>query len=145
MADPASLLMDLGKLDQIIGANIPNASLAWNILFSPQPEKMPQFLKENFPKPKLFQGVEFLKSLQHDLDKTKGFESDGKFHRELSLAIDLNLISLNKGLSMLGSPSKTNYQSTEIVARFESNWILRARTGGLEESSKLLEQALVAT
>jgi hexosaminidase len=145
MADPASLLMELGKLDQIIGANIPNASLAWNILFSPQPEKMPGFLKENFTKPKLLQGVEFLKSLQNDLDKTQEFQGDGKFHRELSLAIDLNLISLNKGISMIGFPSRTNHQSAEIVERFESNWILRARTGGLEESSKLLKHALSAT
>ena len=137
--------MELGTLDQILDSKIPNASLAWNILFSPQPEKMPAFLKENFTTNKLNQGIEYLKSLHHDLKGINNFEGKDEFQKEISLGIELSLLSLQKGISLMTSFSSPQYNAKEIVKRFENNWMQKARPGGLEESSMLLTDALKAT
>ena len=144
-SDPAGILMELGTLDQILDSKIPNASLAWNILFSPQPEKMPAFLKENFTTNKLNQGIEYLKSLHHDLKGINNFEGKDEFQKEISLGIELSLLSLQKGISLMTSFSSPQYNAKEIVKRFENNWMQKARPGGLEESSMLLTDALKAT
>ena len=144
-SDPAGLLIELGKLDEILGAMIPNASLAWNILFSSQPEKMPGFLKENFTADKLNQGIEHLNSLQQDLERIPNFEGKDEFQKEISLGIDLNLISLQKGIAQMSSLPSPENNATDIVKRFESNWSQKARSGGLKESSILLKDALMST
>jgi len=144
-SDPAGILMELGTLDQILDSKIPNASLAWNILFSPQPEKMPAFLKENFTTNPLNQGIEYLKSLHHDLKGINNFEGKDEFQKEISLGIELSLLSLQKGISLMTSFSSPQYNAKEIVKRFENNWMQKARPGGLEESSMLLTDALKAT
>ena len=141
--NPAKILIDLANLDRIIGSKIPNASLTWNILFSSQPEKIPSFLKNNHSLESLKDGIDHLKYLSSALQNSKPYGDDA-FSEQVSLGIDLSMIALEKGRSILGVSSSQNYKTGEIIDRFESNWLKNARTGGLQESRSLLQRALVS-
>ena len=56
-------LIDLAKLDQIIGFKLPNNSLPWFALFSAQPEKLPEHLAEQLSVHQLQDGLDWLNKI----------------------------------------------------------------------------------
>ncbi len=141
---PGKILMEFGNLDHTIDSQIPNASLAWNLLFGSQPEKHQAFLKENSSKQNLSQGIELLQSLFSSLDQLGNFSQSENFKSEISLGLELSILSLEHGIAMLSGTRPQELQIEDLVTQFESNWLTRARPGGLTESSSLLKQALQA-
>ena len=143
-SDPGNLLMEFGTLDEVIDSRIPNASLTWNLLFSSQPDMLPEFLNENSSRKILSEGVEYLNGLHTKLEEMKDFSECTNFQCDLSLGIELSIISLKKGLSILSGSSFCCSSTDQIVNRYERNWLKKARVGGLEESSTLLRSALLS-
>ena len=141
---PGKILMEFGHLDHTIDSQIPNASLAWNLLFGSQPEKHHAFLKENSSWQNLSQGVELLQSLFSSLDQLGNFSQSENFKSEISLGLELSILSLEHGIAMLQGTRPQELHIEDLVTQFESNWLTRARPGGLTESSSLLKQALQA-
>ena len=90
--------MEFGTLDEVIDSRIPNASLTWNLLFSSQPDMLPEFLNENSSRKILSEGVEYLNGLHTKLEEMKDFSECTNFQCDLSLGIELSIISLKKGL-----------------------------------------------
>ena len=78
-SDPGNLLMEFGTLDEVIDSRIPNASLTWNLLFSSQPDMLPEFLNENSSRKILSEGVEYLNSLDTKLEEMKDFSECTNF------------------------------------------------------------------
>ncbi len=142
--DPGSLLMDLGRLDLEIGSSIPNASVCWNLFFSPQPQELPPFLERSIPAAGLQKGIEFLDSLSERIDGLGFFSGSESFIEEISLGVALSRLALQYGQSLMGVSSKnTSCTANQLLDRFRSNWLRHARPGGLEESAALLSEALV--
>ena len=135
-------MLDFGLLDQVIGSDIHNASLTWNLLFSPQPEILPKFVRENFSENSLEAGMQHLRILEHQLSEISKSSGSQKVHEELAIGLELSKIALGKGLSFISG----NYQSfkipSDLADRFEDSWLARARPGGLSESLLLLRSAL---
>ena len=136
--------MEFGTLDEVIDSRIPNASLTWNLLFSSQPDMLPEFLNENSSRKILSEGVEYLNGLHTKLEEMKDFSECTNFQCDLSLGIELSIMSLMKGLSILSGSSFCCSSTDQIVNRYERNWLKKARVGGLEESSTLLRSALLS-
>ena len=84
-SDPGNLLMEFGTLDEVIDSRIPNASLTWNLLFSSQPDMLPEFLNENSSRKILSEGVEYLNGLHTKLEEMKDFSECTNFQCDLSL------------------------------------------------------------
>ena len=56
--------------------------------------------------------------------------------------MDLSTAGLEKALSLIDGSRRHSVNSQELLSRFESNWLKRARPGGLPESLDLLTKAL---
>ena len=141
-------LINLAKLDQITGFNLPNNSLPWFALFSAQPEKLPEHLAMQTNIAKMKKGLEWLEELD---GKRLPFEKDSPGnHAEMErrLGIQLSRIGLQHAFSLL-QPStqfpRTDQMDQELVQEFQDIWSLRARRGGLHEAVDLLEKALQKT
>tara|TARA_B100000989_G_scaffold50185_2_gene33122 strand:- start:6284 stop:6649 length:366 start_codon:yes stop_codon:yes gene_type:complete len=109
-----------------------------------EPEKHQAFLKKNSSSHNLSQGIELLRSLFSSLDQLGNFSQSENFKSEISLGLELSILSLEHGIAMLKGTRPQELQIEDLVTQFESNWLTRARPGGLKESSSLLEQALQA-
>ena len=138
------VLIELGKLDQKISSQIPNASLAWNLLFTPQPEKLPNFLQENSSSDALNRGLDWLEHIFSLVSTIRDFKDSGRFKCEILLAVEMAAHSLKWGKFLLEKRDKPKIKHQEILDKYQENWLTKARVGGLAESNSLLEKALLA-
>ena len=135
-------LMALGRLDQVTQSDLPNNSLPWFTLFNTQPKKLPNRLKKEFSSQGIHLGIEYLEDLLAALPQTPTSESGSLCLEEIKLGIDLSTAGLEKALSLIEESRSHSVNSQELLSRFESNWLKRARPGGLPESLDLLTNAL---
>ena len=141
---PAAELIALGKLDLTLGPKVSNTSLPWLLLFSSQAEKLSELLHRNHPGENLSSAQEILENLRPRLTAlAEGFGTANLAARELLLGLDVSAYGLSRGQRLLGETPPTDLpQAKELVSRYESIWLERARPGGLAESVELLEEGL---
>ena len=135
-------LMALGRLDQVTKSDLPNNSLPWFTLFNTQPKELPSRLKKEFSSQAIHGGIEYLEDLEATLPQTPKSESGSLCLEEIKLGIDLSTAGLEKALSLIDGSRRHSVNSQELLSHFESNWLKRARPGGLPESLDLLTKAL---
>ena len=135
-------LMALGRLDEVTRSALPNNSLPWFTLFNAQPKELPGRLKKEFSSQGIHLGIEYLEDLLAALPQTPTSESGSLCLEEIKLGIDLSTAGLEKALSIIEESRSHSVNSQELLSRFESNWLKRARPGGLPESLDLLTNAL---
>ena len=140
--------IDLAKLDQIIEFNLPNNSLPWFALFSAQPEKLPQHLSQQTNIEKIQDGLKWLQELERKNFLTEAGSPAYFAEQEWKLGIELSKIGISHAISLL-DPSKISSGNEEeyadLIEKFQKIWLLRARTGGLQEAVDLLRQAFHRT
>ena len=140
--------IDLAKLDQIIEFNLPNNSLPWFALFSAQPEKLPQHIAEQTKIEKIEDGLKWLEEIQQKSFSTEAGSPAFLAEQEWKLGIELSTIGIQHAISLL-DPSKIssgNFEEpTDLIEKFQEIWLLRARSGGLQEAVILLRQACQKT
>ena len=138
-SSPSQALMELGKLDQEIGSNIPNTSLCWFLLFAPLPEKLLSFLTQNHQAKQLEQGMEHLQSLKDSVSNSTSNIQAAMVTDEILLGIELSKHSLAKGISLLGNGDWAPLSNDHsLFSSYENIWLSRARHGGLKESMDIL-------
>lgn len=138
----SAILLELGKLDQVLGSNIPNSSLTWSILFDPQPEKVEKLLKEKHTHTQLIDGLSLLSSISDSFKPTSTHPNIQLFKDEISIGLALSTIALQKGVQILkGQKWEPLHKKDPIFANYQKVWLARARTGGLQESMDLLLNA----
>ena len=142
---PSEDLIALGKLDLTLGRKISNTSLPWLLLFSSQPEKLPEQLNRDHPAKNLNSAQEILKGIRPRLATlAEGSNTTASLAaRELLLGLDLSTHGLSRGQKIIGeTPPAFLPSPKEITSRYEAVWLERARAGGLAESLELLEEGL---
>ena len=143
---PSSILLELGKLDKIIGSKIPNSSLCWSILFDPQPEKIDQLIKDKHTITQFKEGLYLLSSIRDSAAKKSQDQSSQLVRDEISLGVALSTIALQKGIQSLEGKKWAPLQGKDpIFTTYQKLWRTRARTGGLAESLDLLVNATTNT
>lgn len=138
-------LIDLAKLDQIIGFNLPNNSLPWFALFSAQPEKLPQHLTEQLSVHELQNGLDWLNKISSENFSSENNPNAKLAELEWKLGIDLSIAGINHAICMISkgiNSSKIANNQPPLKKRFQDIWLQRARIGGLHEALSLLEKAL---
>lgn len=136
-----SSIIKLGKLDRILGSEIPNTSLCWFILFAPQPEKLTEFVHQNHNLEQLEEGVSFLDSIENPVPSSHPQSS--LLESEIYLGIKLSKIALQKGIALLeGNQFKKLPNDHDFFSFFQELWHARARDGGSGESIQLLRDAM---
>ena len=140
--------IDLAKLDQIIGFNLPNNSLPWFALFSAQPEKLPRHLTEQTDLNNIRRGLVWLEELEQ---KSFSINKGSLAHiaeQEWRLGIELSKIGIKYAKSLLDPKNiHSNMENCHagLIKTFQEIWLLRARKGGLHEAVDLLEEAVKQT
>ena len=138
-SSPAQALLELGKLDQKIGSNIPNTSLSWFLLFAPLPEKLLSFLTKNHQVSQLDDGLEHLQSIKCSISVSNSNSQESMVTDEILLGIELSKHALEKGISLLGNRDWAPLPSDHsLFSIYENIWLSRARHGGLVESMDTL-------
>ena len=141
-------MIDLGKLDHILGFTLPNNSLAWFSLFTAQPEKLPQHLAEQTTVEKISDGLSFLEEISSQNIQPGNTQSSDWAFQEWELGLRLSKIGLLHAMSRIDQPNGLPSSATsnrELIEHFQKVWLLRARRGGLNEAVHLLEQAFHMT
>lgn len=140
---PSRALMELGRLDQKIGSNIPNTSLCWFLLFAPHPEKLLSFLTQNHQVSQLEDGLEHLQSVRDTVSTPNLNNQASMVADEILLGIELSEKALERGISLLGDRDWTPLPSGHsLFSSYENIWRTRARPGGLKESMDILTHSL---
>ena len=137
--------IDLAKLDQIIGFNLPNNSLPWFALFTAQPEKLCTHISEQVSTGQILKGLDWLKELKEKKFPLKNTSQGEVAEKELILGIDLSIKGIKRALSELepsAISSSNEMSNSAITQNFSNIWLLRARKGGLHEAVELLEETL---
>jgi hexosaminidase len=136
------LLLEIGRLDEVMDSNLPNSSLHWWILFPSKENWLQSFLSEKSSVENLNQGInhvskcsELLGSIELSSDLSNPIE-------ELKLGLEMTQISLERGVKILEGKNHEKIDVTALIGKFESIWKMRARTGGLNEATDLLAKAL---
>lgn len=134
-------IIKLGKLDRILGSEIPNTSLCWFILFAPQPEKLTEFVHQNHSLEQLEEGISFLDSIENPVPS---FPSQSSLvESEIYLGIELSKLALQKGIALLsGNQFQKLPKDHDFFCFFQELWLARAREGGCDESIELLRDAV---
>ena len=135
-------ILELGKLDQIMDTYIPNSSLHWTILFGSKEERFMKFLTKHATKEKLSAGMEHINHCLKGFSAISETPSISLSLMELKLGIKMTEFSLKRGLSMLEGKSHSESNPEVMVEEFEDLWLQRARSGGLNEASGYLQEAL---
>ena len=135
-------LIELGRLDEVIQADIPNNSLPWFTLFNAQPKELPNRLQNEFSSRAVRHGIEHMEKLLAQLPSSSSSEKGSLCLEEIRLGVDLSVAGLEKALSLMVESDRNSINRRELIERFESNWLKRARPGGLPESLALLSEAL---
>ena len=138
-------LIDLAKLDQIIGFKLPNNSLPWFALFSAQPEKLPKHLAEQLSVHQLQDGLDWLNKINSGSFSSENNPNAQLAEQEWKLGIDLSTAGINHAIRMMSkdiNSSNIANNPSPLIERFQDIWLQRARKGGLHEAVSLLENAL---
>lgn len=138
-------ILELGKVDDKIGVNLPNTCLDWWILFAARAELLRDALPGKVMVEQINQGLAHLKEasslLPHACDNLAIEQSV----EEMRWGAEISAWCLGQGKRILLEEEATEVTETEVrVKRFSENWLKRARTGGLEESSTLLREGIIA-
>jgi hexosaminidase len=136
------LLLEIGRLDEIMDSNIPNSSLHWWILFPSRENWLQSFLSEKTTRENLNRGIAHLSKCSEMLGRIESNSDLATPFEELKLGLVMARISLERGVNMLESKNHEEIDLIALVEKFESIWRVRARSGGLKEASDLLAQAL---
>ena len=96
----SSALIELGKLDRVIGSNIANTSLSWHLLFAPLPNKLLDFIRENHTTQQLKEGILFLQSVQELNAKPTRASKSKLIENEISWGVQISTIALQKGIDL---------------------------------------------
>lgn len=139
--------IDLAKLDQHTGFNLPNNSLPWFALFSAQPEKLPDHLSELVTVKDLKRGLDWMKEIENINFAFENNLNADFAKQEWRLGIELSKLGLKHALSLMGERQIIGQPESHasLIEKFQDIWLLRAREGGLQEASNLLKQALDQT
>ncbi len=133
-------IMELGKLDRILGSEIPNTSLCWFLLFAPLPEKLTNFIHKNHNLGQLEDGISFLNSIKNLVPSSP---QSSLLESEIFMGIELSRIALQKGIALLtGNKFQRLETDNELLALYQKLWLARAREGGMDESIKILRKAV---
>ena len=136
------LLLEIGRLDEVMDSYIPNSSLHWWILFPSRENWLQSFLREKTSLDNLNLGITHLSKCSEMLGRIES-NSDLSIHiEELKLGLEMTRIALERGVKILEGKNHETIDATALVAKFESVWKVRARSGGLKEASELLAKAL---
>ena len=140
---PAGIILQVGKLDELVGSKLPNTSLPWLVIFAPKAEELKKHLEKNQSEKQLEKGLGFLLESRNKLTgKLKGPQVKLST-QEIGLGIDLSIFAFEKALEILqGGEAKHSYDPEPILEKYKSLWLSRARPGGLAESLSLLKEAL---
>lgn len=138
-------LIELGKIDEQIGAHMPNTSLDWWILFADRADLLRDALPKQVKTNQIKAGLNALSEAKQSAPHAKNNPVIELSIEELNWGLDVSEICLTQGLHMLtSSHNEPPIETPHLVERFQRNWLKRARPGGLEESSTLLTDALTA-
>jgi len=135
-------LLELGKLDQVMDSYIPNSSMHWTLLFGFHEERFREFFKEHATAEKLNRGLEYLEQVEGSMPTSTKDQCAQQSLEEIRLGMQMTLVALGRGNALLQRKEFTVPKREEMVGEFEGLWRLRARQGGLRESSELLLNAL---
>ena len=83
-----------------------------------------------------------MEKLLAQLPSSSSSEKGSLCLEEIRLGVDLSIAGLEKALSLMVESDRNSINRRELIERFESNWLKRARPGGLPESLALLSEAL---
>ena len=136
------LLLEIGRLDEIMDSNIPNSSLHWWILFPSKEKWLQSFLSEKTSLENLNLGIAHLSKCSERLGTIESSSGLSIPIEELKLGLEMTRIPLERGVKILEGKNHETIDATALVGKFESTWKMRARTGGLKEASDLLAKAL---
>jgi hexosaminidase len=136
------LLLEIGRLDEVMDSKIPNSSLHWWILFPSKENWLLSFLSEKTSLENLYLGIAHLSKCSELLGTIQLSSDLSNPIDELKLGLEMTRISLERGVKILEAKNHETIDATELVGKFESIWKIRARSGGLKEASELLDKAL---
>ncbi len=140
---PAEIILEIGKLDEIVGARLPNTSLPWYVFFEPKQDKLAKYLDEKQSSRQLERGLSFLLESRKKLPEKSRSALVSLSIEEAKLGIELSIIAFEKALRMIrGQGVRKSSGAKPILEKYESLWLARARPGGLPESLELLKEAL---
>ena len=140
---PAGIILEIGKLDEIVGANLPNTSFPWYLIFAPKRDKLAKYLSENQSEQQMEKGLGFLSDSRNALPAKSLSSHANLATEEANLGIDLSVFAFEKALGIIrGEDIKKSDSTKSILEKYESLWLARARPGGLPESLGLLREAL---
>ena len=91
------LLLDMGRLDEIMDSNIPNSSLHWWILFPSRENWLQSFLSEKTSLENLNRGIAHLSKCREMLGTIESSSELSIPIEELKLGLELTRISLGIG------------------------------------------------
>ena len=57
---PAEIILEIGKLDEIVGARLPQHQFAWYVVFEPKEDKLEKYLDEKLDRRQIERGLSFL-------------------------------------------------------------------------------------
>ena len=134
-------IIKLGKLDRILGSEIPNTSLCWFILFAPQTEKLTEFVHKNHNLKQLEDGISFLDSIENSASSSP--HQSNLLESEISLGIELSKLALQKGIGLMGGNKFQKLPNDhDLFSFYQELWLARAREGGMDESIQILRDAV---
>ena len=140
---PAEIILEIGKVDDIVDARLHNTSLTWYIAFEPKAENLAKHLKEKQSIENMERGLSFLIEARAKLPDESTSPTLTLSTEEARLGIDLSIFAFEKALRIIGGNRvKNSCEPKSILEKYESLWLARARPGGLPESLKLLKEAL---
>jgi hypothetical protein len=140
---PSEQIIEIGKLDQILGTQIPNTSMPWHALFSPQVDKLGTYLRKNLSQREVEKGLNFLYDTRNAIPQEIGTAHSSLSAKEVELGIDFSIFALEKSMGiLLGRETLPSTNPDAMIERYDALWLERARPGGLTESKQLLKEAL---
>jgi len=138
-------LIELGKIDEQIGAHMPNTSLDWWILFAARADLLRDALPKQVRTHQIRTGLDAISEAKKSVPHANNNPVLEQSIEELSWGLDVSEICLTQGMRILkSSHNEAPIETTPLLERFQRNWLKRARPGGLKEASTLLTEALAA-
>jgi hexosaminidase len=143
LESPSEIILECGKLDEIVGSKLPNTSLPWYVVFAPKADKLAKHLDKKQSEQQMEKGLSFLLESRNKLPGQSTSPHATLSTEETRLGIDLSIIAFEKALRIIrGQEAKKSFDPKPILEKYESLWLARARPGGLAESLNLLKEAL---
>jgi len=140
---PAEIILECGKLDEIVGSKLPNTSLPWYVVFAPKADKLAKHLDKNQSEQQMEKGLGFLLESRNKLPGKSTSPYAALSAEETRLGLDLSIFAFEKALRIIrGKEANKSFDPKPILEQYESLWLARARPGGLAESLSLLKEAL---